>query len=122
MLLYCKISRISGIIGEGVVFLAMIRKHKKIRQVAALKYDAKRNLAPEIVAKGKGIIADKIIEKAKESDVPIYYNENLAETLNAMKIGEEIPPRLYEVVAEILVFVSDLDKKYGERYGVHRKE
>ncbi|NSW91081.1 MAG: EscU/YscU/HrcU family type III secretion system export apparatus switch protein [Firmicutes bacterium] len=94
----------------------------KIKQAAALRYNPDNNLAPEIVAKGKGLIAEKIVEKAKESNVPIYYDEKLAETLNAMNLGEEIPPQLYRVVAEILVFVSDLDKKYGERYGIYRKD
>ena len=63
--------------------------------------------APKILATGKGVIADKIIERAKESNVPTYKDDKLADTL---KIGDMIPTELYEVVAEILVFVNDLDK------------
>ncbi len=66
--------------------------------------------APKILATGKGAVADKIIEKAKENDVPLYKDNKLADTLSKLKIGDAIPPELYEVVAEILVFVDDMDR------------
>lgn len=66
--------------------------------------------APKILATGKGAVADKIIETAKENDVPLYKDNKLADTLSKLKIGDMIPPELYEVVAEILVFVDDMDK------------
>ena len=67
-------------------------------------------MAPTILATGKGELAEKIIEKAKESDVPLYKDNKLAATLSKLEIGDTIPPELYEVVAEILVFVDDMDK------------
>ena len=66
--------------------------------------------APKILATGKGEVAEKIIEKAKENDVPLYKDNKLAETLSRLKIGDAIPPELYDVVAEILVFVDDMDR------------
>ena len=48
-------------------------------------------------------------EKAKENDVPFYQDNKLAETLSKLQIGDTIPPELYDVVAEILVFVDDMD-------------
>ena len=66
--------------------------------------------APKILATGKGEVAEKIIEKAKENDVPLYKDNKLADTLSKLKIGDVIPPELYEVVAEILVFVDDMDR------------
>ncbi|MEE1029031.1 MAG: EscU/YscU/HrcU family type III secretion system export apparatus switch protein [Agathobacter sp.] len=66
--------------------------------------------APKIIATGKGAVADRIIEKAKESNVPLYKDNKLADTLSKLQIGDMIPPELYEVVAEILVFVDDMDK------------
>lgn len=66
--------------------------------------------APRILATGKGQIAEKIIEKAKESDVPLYQDHKMADTLSKLRIGDAIPPELYEVVAEILVFVDDMDR------------
>ena len=53
---------------------------------------------------------EKIIEKAKESKIPVHEDDKLAETLSRLEIGEMIPPELYEVVAEILVFVDAMDK------------
>ena len=66
--------------------------------------------APKILATGKGEVAEKIIEKAKENDVPLYKDNKLADTLSKLKIGDAIPPELYEVVAEVLVFVDDMDR------------
>lgn len=81
----------------------------KIKQAIALEYDPSQD-APKVIASGRGLIAEKIIEKAKESDVPIHRDDKLADTLSRLEIGEAIPPELYEVVAEILVFVDAMDK------------
>ena len=64
--------------------------------------------APKIIASGKGVLAEKIIERAKEADVPVYEDSKLANTLSKLEIGDMIPPELYSVVAEILVFVDDM--------------
>ncbi|MCR5667227.1 MAG: EscU/YscU/HrcU family type III secretion system export apparatus switch protein [Eubacterium sp.] len=81
---------------------------EKQKTAVALKYEP-GDVAPKILATGKGAVADKIIEKGKESDVPFYKDDKLAETLSHLDIGDMIPPELYEVVAQILVFVSDMD-------------
>jgi len=90
---------------------------KKIKEVAARKYDLGEDSAPKIVALARGEAAERIIEKAKESNVPVYENAELAHTLSSLSIGDEIPPELYEVVAEILIFVSSLDREFGDKYG-----
>ncbi len=84
-------------------------KKEKVKQAIALEYDPSET-APKVIASGRGILAEKIIEKAKESDVPIHRDDKLADTLSRLEIGEMIPPELYEVVAEILVFVDSMDK------------
>ena len=71
-------------------------------------------VAPKILAVGKGEVAERIIETAKENDVPFYQDNKLAETLSSLQIGDTIPPELYEVVAEILVFVDDMDRMKGK--------
>ena len=71
-------------------------------------------VAPKILAVGKGEVAERIIETAKENDVPFYQDNKLAETLSRLQIGDTIPPELYEVVAEILVFVDDMDRMKGK--------
>ncbi|CDD55850.1 flagellar biosynthesis protein [Bacteroides pectinophilus CAG:437] len=75
----------------------------------ALSYEAGEQ-APRIIASGRGYLADQIIEKSKESDVPVYQDNKLASTLAKLEIGDMIPPELYGVVAEILVFVDDMDR------------
>lgn len=86
----------------------MSEKKKNLTAVA-LEYDP-NDAAPKIVATGTGKVAERIIETAKEADVPIHADSKLADTLSRLEIGEMIPPELYEVVAEILIFVDAMDK------------
>lgn len=88
-------------------------KHNKRKQAIALAYHP-GDEAPSIVATGSGALAERIIEKAKSSEVPVYEDDALANTLSKLEIGDLIPPRLYGVVAEILVFVDHLDKMKGK--------
>lgn len=87
----------------------MAQDKNKVKQAIALSYDPSDE-APKIIASGRGILAEKIIEKAKESNVPLHRDDKLAETLSRLEIGDMIPPELYEVVAEILIFVDSMDK------------
>ena len=84
-------------------------KEMKAKQAIALEYDPSQD-APKVVASGRGLLAERILEKAKEANVPIHKDTKLADTLSRLEIGEMIPPELYEVVAEILVFVDDMEK------------
>lgn len=79
------------------------------KTAVALRYEP-GDEAPKILATGKGHVAEKIIEEAKAADVPFYKDSKLAETLSKLEIGDAIPPDLYEVVAQILVFVDGMDK------------
>ena len=88
-------------------------KDKKPKTAVALEYDP-NDEAPRIIATGKGVLAEKIIEKAKEANVPLHQDNELANTLSRLDIGEMIPPELYEVVAEILVFVDSMNKLKGK--------
>ncbi|MBO4292211.1 MAG: EscU/YscU/HrcU family type III secretion system export apparatus switch protein [Lachnospiraceae bacterium] len=91
----------------------MAEEKKKIKQAIALEYNPAED-APKVIASGRGIVAEKIIAKAKESDVPVHRDDKLADTLSRLEIGEMIPPELYEVVAEILIFVDTMDKIKGK--------
>ncbi|MDA8335960.1 MAG: EscU/YscU/HrcU family type III secretion system export apparatus switch protein [Peptococcaceae bacterium] len=90
---------------------------EKSAVACALRYDAARDQAPVVVAAGKGAMAEKIIEIARAEDVPVYQESDLADTLFNLGFGAEIPPRLYEVVARILVFVARVDKEAGGAAG-----
>ncbi len=80
------------------------------KKAAALEYNIEKDNAPKIIASGKGEIAKKILEKAKEENIKIEKDQDLAEILVQMEIGEEIPPELYEVIAEILAFIYELEE------------
>ncbi|MBE5941338.1 MAG: flagellar biosynthesis protein FlhB [Lachnospiraceae bacterium] len=92
---------------EGCLVVEERREKKK--KAVALSYDPS-NQAPQVIASGQGAIAERIIEKAKEADVATYKDEGLTDTLSKLDIGDMIPPELYGVVAEILVYVDRMDK------------
>lgn len=84
-------------------------KSEKKKKAVALTYNPD-NQAPQVVASGQGVVAERIIQKAKEADVATYKDEGLTDTLLKLEIGDMIPPELYGVVAEILVYVDKMDK------------
>lgn len=90
-----------------------MEEERKKRTAVALSYEPSEG-APKIVASGQGYVAENIIAKAEESDVPLYEDSRLAKTLVKLDIGDYIPEELYGVVAEILVFVDDMDRIKGK--------
>ena len=82
-------------------------------EAVALEYNMSLQ-APVVLAAGKGYVAKNIIKEAKKLNIPIHRDEETARMLNMLKIGEEIPPELYFVVAQILIYVGDMDKTKGE--------
>lgn len=81
----------------------------KSPKAVALKYDHKKDNAPRVIAKGRGEIAEKIIEVAKAHNVPLYEDQNLIQILEALDLETEIPPELYRAVAEVLAFIYRLN-------------
>ncbi len=90
--------------------MAEYNKKNPNRTAIALEYNPNESEAPKVVATGKGLIADKIVEQAKDANVPVHKDSKLAGTLSKLEIGDMIPPELYEAVAEILVFVDAMEK------------
>jgi flagellar biosynthesis protein len=84
------------------------------KKAAALKYD-KSYEAPIVTAAGIGLIADKIIEKADENNVPIVYNRELADLLQNVDMGDSIPPEIYAIVAEVIAYVLNVDGNLNKR-------
>lgn len=80
------------------------------KKAAALKYDQAQNSPPRVTARGKGFIAENIIQKAKENDVPIVEDASLVELLSEININETIPEELYEVVAEVFAYIYRVDQ------------
>ncbi|NGQ93915.1 EscU/YscU/HrcU family type III secretion system export apparatus switch protein [Brevibacillus sp. SYP-B805] len=86
------------------------QKENKRKQAVALRYRAGAEEAPRVVAKGSGYVAETIIKQAKEHCIPIQEDPSLVEVLGKLDLNQQIPPELYQVVAEILAFVYRLDK------------
>ncbi len=87
---------------------------KPITEAVALHYDPDKDDAPVVVAAGSGHVARRIVETAQESGVAIQKDPELAHALNLLGLGKSVPPELYVVVAQILLFVSDMDGAYTE--------
>ena len=81
------------------------------KKVVALRYTPPEDVAPKVIAKGQGTIAEKIIEIAQKNHIPIKDDPELVNILSMLDLDEEIPPSVYKVVAEILAFVYSLKKK-----------
>lgn len=79
------------------------------KKAAALKYE-KGYQSPMVTAAGVGHVADKILENAKENNVPIVYDEELSNLLSNVDVGEAIPFELYDAVAKVIAYVMDIDK------------
>lgn len=74
----------------------------------ALGYDPEKFNAPFVIAKGKGEIAEKIIDEAEKSGVPIVSSPDLVRRLYKLQLLQEIPDDLYIAVAQVLVFIQNL--------------
>jgi len=81
------------------------------KAAAALSYEPGEDIAPKLVAKGAGKIAEKIIEAAQEAGVPVHEDPDLLALLMTLNIGEMIPPEMYIAVAEVLAFIYRMNKK-----------
>ncbi len=84
---------------------------KEYDKAVALRYKPGLEQAPRIIAAGKGKIAEKIIRIAKEHNIHVHNDPDLVEMLSELELNSEIPPELYVVVSEILVFVYSLNRK-----------
>jgi len=93
----------------------MAGNEKKITTAAAISYDPTENDVPVLAAFGEGYVAQKIVEVAKESGVPILPEPGLTKMLSKLSVGDEIAPEMYDAVAKVLAFVSEVDRTYGEK-------
>ena len=92
-----------------------MKKKDDLRMAASIRYDKKKDDAPLLTAKGRGLLADKIIELARKHDIPIKEDPALVSILCRLDIDEEIPPELFRAIAEILAFVYSTNERYREK-------
>lgn len=83
------------------------------KEAIALTYNPTENNGPKVIAKGKGKIAENIIENADIHNIPIYEDPNLVELLGQLDLNESIPEDLYQAVAEVFAFIYRLDEQHG---------
>jgi flagellar biosynthesis protein len=84
---------------------------ERSKKAAALRYRQNEDSAPKVIAKGRGKVADKILEVAERCNIPIKEDKALVEVLSSLDLYQEIPPELYRAVAEILAFIYALSKR-----------
>ena len=85
--------------------------NNKVDKAAALQYNRGDASAPKMVAKGRGKVAEKIVEIAKAHNIPIKEDKDLVEFLSTLDLYQEIPEELYKAVAEIIAFIYELKDK-----------
>ena len=89
----------------------MANNHKAV----ALKYEKDSDSVPAVVAKGKGLVAQRIIQKASEFDIPLFKNELLTDSLLNVNIDEHIPPQLYKAVVEVFVWLTNNENRASRK-------
>ena len=87
----------------------------KTKKAVALLYDRERSDAPQVVAGGRGAVAEKILETARQAGVQVMEDPDLLELLAKVPVGQNIPVELYQAVAEILAFVYQVNQKYPSK-------
>lgn len=88
-----------------------MKEKKKLKKAVALTYRPGEDKAPKVTASGRGKIAERIIETAREYGIPVKDDPDLVEVLSQLDIQEEIPPNVYVVVAELLAFAYSINGK-----------
>lgn len=86
------------------------KKELNGESVIAIQYNDSESGLPEVKAHGKGYIAEKIMNLAKENGIPMQENPSLVANLIDLDLGESVPPQLYSVIAEILILIEELEK------------
>ncbi len=80
-------------------------------QAVALQYDAAHSAAPKVVAKGRGELADRILEAARREGIPLYRDPDLIQVLGQLDVGAQIQPELYRAVAQVMIFIYKMNQK-----------
>lgn len=86
----------------------------KIIKAIALRYEENKDVAPLVLAKGQGSLAEAILQLAKEAEVPSVTAPELLGLLEGVEVGEYIPPEAYQLTAEILAFIWQLEDQLSK--------
>ena len=92
-----------------------VNKPHKTRKAVALSYDEQKATAPRVLASGSGLVAETILQRAEEAGIHIRKDPDLIELLANVPVGEEIPPELYQAIAEVLAFVYSVNDRFKKK-------
>lgn len=92
------------------------KRNSSLKKAVALKYDPAQHDAPVLAAKGSGYLAERILELAREHEIPVQEDAALVEVLSKLDLDRQIPPELYHLVAEILSFIYRADRDAGGQW------
>jgi flagellar biosynthesis protein len=96
----------------------LLMEHERPRTAIALGGGLAAGTAgagvPFIAAAGRGALADEIVRLAEQADVPVEHDPALASLLGSLSVGQTLPPEMYQVIAELLVFLYDLDAQFED--------
>lgn len=93
----------------------MTNNNPKRKEAIALSYDPLQADAPKVIAKGKGKIAENILSKAAEHEIPIQEDPSLLALLGQLDIDESIPEELYQAVSEVFAYIYHVDRQHALR-------
>jgi flagellar biosynthesis protein len=96
-------------------FFNFRKPRSKCSAAAALQYDPVKPQPPQVVAVGRGAIAQEIVRVAKEHGIPLHADPGLVEALAQLDVSDHIPRELYAVVAEVLAYVFRVDSAAGSK-------
>jgi flagellar biosynthesis protein len=91
-----------------------------VQEAVALRYSKDKEDAPRVVAKGRGFVAQQLLAVARRHAVPVYQNQAVTNLLMAVELDREIPPDLYQAVANVLAYVYRMDGRAAERANTRR--
>ena len=86
---------------------------RRARKAVALHYETDADAAPRLVAKGDRLLAERIIEIARQNNIPVHEDAGLVAILSVLDLDREIPEQLYRAVAEVLAFVYSVSRESG---------
>jgi flagellar biosynthesis protein len=89
---------------------------KYLKGAVALGYKPNKDQAPKVIAKGVGELAQRIIDIAKKNNIYVQEDPLLFDSLYKLQVGDEVPLKLYKVIAELLAFVFKISKKLKRGY------
>lgn len=87
-------------------------KNKPPQKAVSLKYKMGKDSAPKVTAKGQGLVAERIIALAKEHKIPIKEDPDLLQVLSQVEVNQEVPPSIYQMIAELLAFIYKVNNEY----------